>query len=907
MTGLVTWFKRSTLGAGLRARLMVLVLLAAVPALLLTFYTGLERMWAEAEQGKDEALRLARATAAWHESLVDATEHFLTSIAEVPAIRDGRAAACASAVRRVIGAQSVYTTIRVFDADGELVCSSVPAEPAWNAAGRSYFERARKTRLFVTGEFGESASAGSSSLVFAFPVLDDRGAVTRVITTTANLGWMTRLVRETRPTEGWTMTVIDDRGTILAGSPDPDRTVARRFPMWRGLSDVLERRGESTAEAVGEDGIVRLYAVRELGSSSTHSAHVIVGVRKHAVIAAEERLLLRNLAGIGGVALLAVIAVVIGGEVFILRQVRALVTATRRLSSGDFNARTGLPYGGGELGQLAWAFDLMAESLGIQQEEAARTEHSLRQSEQRFQLTVLATNDAIWDWDLIANTMWHSEGMSRLFGYASDQVGVESAWWFERIHADDRPGVLERLRRAFEGRDESWSAEYRRRRADGAFAHVLDRGHIVRDAYGEPVRMVGAVMDVTERKRAEEQLGQQHEALVRSEKLAAMGQLLAGVAHELNNPLAVVIGRAELLRQLLDGTALATHAEKVSESAERCGRIVRNFLALARRRTARRQPMRLNDVVREALELIAYRFRVDDIDIDLRLEDDLPELSGDPDQLHQMIVNLVTNAHHAMLGSMDRRLTIVTDSRRVPGHVVLVVADTGPGIAAEHRARIFEPFFTTKPVGQGTGLGLPLCQSIVEGHGGTIRVESAPGQGAAFVIELPVGVVPSADVSATPEPAPTVHGRRLLIVDDEPEVAALLRALFVRAGNDAVVARNGREALDLIDRGRFDAVLCDVKMPEMNGPALYQALRRVRPDLLARIAFITGDALSAETKAFLDESGVPYLTKPFTSEEVMRVLTRIVAAADTSGPVSWSSSTSDRLADRDPRLAGVDC
>ena len=243
----------------------------------------------------------------------------------------------------------------------------------------------------------------------------------------------------------------------------------------------------------------------------------------------------------------------------------------------------------------------------------------------------------------------------------------------------------------------------------------------------------------------EQKVQERTQQLLQTEKLATMGQLLAGVAHELNNPLSVVMGQTSLLQQAVGRGPAAERAEKIAKAAERCARIVKNFLALARQRPPERQRVTLNAVIQDAVELLGYHLRVDNVQVELGLAPDLPILWADPHQLHQVVVNLLSNAHHAMRASPPpRRLAIEARYDPVDERVVIAVADTGPGIPPEVQGRIFEPFFSTKPVGEGTGLGLPLCQGIVESHGGTLRVESRPGEGATFIIELPVTTLPEA-------------------------------------------------------------------------------------------------------------------------------------------------------------------
>jgi signal transduction histidine kinase/sensor domain CHASE-containing protein/ActR/RegA family two-component response regulator len=380
--------------------------------------------------------------------------------------------------------------------------------------------------------------------------------------------------------------------------------------------------------------------------------------------------------------------------------------------------------------------------------------------------------------------------------------------------------------------------------------------------------------EIAERRQAVEQLQRQQEALFQSEKLAAMGSLLASVAHELNNPLSVVTMQADLLSDEMTDQAEAERVRLISQSAERCVRIVQNFLAFARQTPPQRTEVDLNTVLEGAMELLTYTLRVDDIDIQLHLEDDLPSFWADPHQLHQVVVNLVTNAHQALRETVPpRQLTITTHSDPACARVYLEVVDTGPGIPLELQGRIFEPFFTTKPPGVGTGLGLPFCQGIIEAHGGSIRLESRPGQGARFVVELPAETTPARLSTPTvPDAQPIAEGKAILVVDDEPGITSALAYLLGREGHLVETASNGRLALEKLCERTYDLILCDLRMPELDGPGLYREVERTAPSLLQRMIFLTGDTLSSETRIFLEKAGVPCLSKPFRAADVRRAV-----------------------------------
>ena len=381
----------------------------------------------------------------------------------------------------------------------------------------------------------------------------------------------------------------------------------------------------------------------------------------------------------------------------------------------------------------------------------------------------------------------------------------------------------------------------------------------------------------TQNDRLEEEVRERTQRLLQTEKVATMGELLAGVAHELNNPLSVVTGRVGLLQsQLRDNPEVARQLDKVAEAADRCARIVRNFLALARQRPPERQEVHLNLVVDEALEMVGYALRTDGVEVTLELADDLPVLWADVHQLHQVLVNLITNGHHAMREKSELRvLTVKTASDPSRSRVSLSITDTGLGIPPAVRARIFEPFFTTKPAGQGTGLGLSLCQGIVEAHGGSIGVESEVGMGTVFTIQLPVTASEPPPEAKVPETVDSSVAKRILIVDDEPDVTDLLADILAVDGHRVDKAGNGAIALQKLREGTYDVILSDLRMPELDGPGLHDEVERLDGSLAQRFIFITGDTLNLETKSFLDRVGAPTVTKPFDLNQVRRAVHRI--------------------------------
>jgi two-component system NtrC family sensor kinase len=378
------------------------------------------------------------------------------------------------------------------------------------------------------------------------------------------------------------------------------------------------------------------------------------------------------------------------------------------------------------------------------------------------------------------------------------------------------------------------------------------------------------VRDVTEERLMQERL-------LQSEKMVSVGQLVSGVAHELNNPLTGIMGFAQLLLGREQDERTRQDVETILSEADRASKIVQNLLSFARRKRAEKEPADLNALLQRVLELRSYDLRVKNIDVELDLDPRLPETMVDTNQIQQVFLNLIINAEQAMLAAHERGILTVT-SRQEKDVVRLSLQDDGPGMTPETLRRIFDPFFTTKEVGEGTGLGLTISYGIIEDHGGRIWAESTPGKGTSFIIELPIvrGTGRRAPVEDEDE-APSVDAHAILVVDDEQSIQRLLGSILQMDGHLVDTARNGREALDYIAQRRYDVIITDIKMPDMNGRDLYQALLDLDQDLARRTIFITGDTVSPETRDFLQQVRNPCLAKPFRVREVRETISSILS------------------------------
>jgi PAS domain S-box-containing protein len=463
-----------------------------------------------------------------------------------------------------------------------------------------------------------------------------------------------------------------------------------------------------------------------------------------------------------------------------------------------------------------------------------------------------------------------------IFGYAGDEpeAGVRP---FDRDHFVDpqaRIALLERL--TTDGSVNDYLLRLRRADGNPVWVELTARADPTREDHA--VRIEALVRDVSERKKLDDETRDIYHQLLQAEKMAALGQTVSGVAHELNNPLATILSWAERLSQRATlEEPVRRGLETILSESERAARIVRNLLTFARKRQTTRAMVDVNQVVRETIALRAYEQRVTNITVIDALAAGLPQVFADGHQVQQVLLNLMINAEQAMLATNGRGTLVVRTWHDADQEsVILEINDDGPGIPEDLQPKIFDPFFTTKEVGKGTGLGLTVAYAIVQEHGGRIRLESRPNAGASFYVELPIsgGKLPPAPVTrrGLDKPGDAIAGASILVVEDEAKLASAVVDALRDAGYLVQHAADGEEALSKVKADAFDLVICDLKMPRMDGMEFYRMLSAAAPGLAKRVIFVTGDVAGTDAEKFLQESGCRWLAKPFRLGDLLRAV-----------------------------------
>ncbi len=540
-------------------------------------------------------------------------------------------------------------------------------------------------------------------------------------------------------------------------------------------------------------------------------------------------------------------------------------------SSGDwlwFNDRS---IGRQEIGE-----EVIIEGISTDITERKHAEEALERSEERYRTILEGMDDSYYEVDLAGNFTFVNDSLCHRLGHCREElIGMNYRNYTPAEASDDTFKTFNRVYRTGKPVKGVPSVAIAR---NGSLIFTERSVFPLHNEEGKIIGFRGISRDVTEKRMAEENRRQLEQKTQISSRLASVGEMAAGVAHEINNPLTAVTGYAQLLAERDDLPAdIRSDLAAINDGARRVAGIVQRLLAFSRQTKPEQKYVDINDLIESTLILRAYHLRVNNIKVVTRLYPGLLETVVDPGQIQQVILNLIVNAETEMkLAHGKGKLTITT--KKSHNTISLSIKDNGPGIKPEVMDKIFNPFFTTREVGQGTGLGLSLCYGIIAEHKGKIYAESKPGKGVTFIVELPVVEEFTSPEQAKMqfEPEKAIKGR-ILVVDDEQTVRDVVKRVLTKEGHKIETADDADEALKKIERKKYNLILVDIKMPGMNGVELFKRIRKIDKSLAVKVVFITGDIMSADTEKFLSETKVSHISKPFNAGQLKLEINRALS------------------------------
>jgi PAS domain S-box-containing protein len=502
--------------------------------------------------------------------------------------------------------------------------------------------------------------------------------------------------------------------------------------------------------------------------------------------------------------------------------------------------------------------------------ERKKAEEELQASESKYRLIADNSTDVIWTMSLDGKFSYVSPSVLQLLGFTPGEVMQQN---IEQVIC---PAFIPLIKHNLETAlntmepEELVNGRYfeiEQPRKDGSTVWAEVNVRVLYDN-GRPIGFLGVSRNITERKKAEKEKQKLEEKAQVASRLAAVGEMAAGIAHEINNPLTGVLGFSQMILERENVPEdIKENLKLIVDSSQRVADIVKRLLTFARQAKPVKTVANLNELIDNTLKLREYVLKTNNINVVTRFDPELPLSVVDPGQMQQVFLNLIVNAEQAMKKAHGNGTLTIT-SKKEENNIRISFQDDGPGITEENLGHLFEPFFTTKVVGEGTGLGLSLSRSIVLEHDGKMTVESEFGHGATFIVEVPIiEVLPSEVEAATPsvkaQPEAMKPGK-ILVIDDEPGVRALLGKILTQSGHSVDTTDDARAAMDKLDAGvTYDVILTDVRMPGMSGIELYSYILEKTPAMKNRIIFITGDVMGADIKTFLAQNNLPYLAKPF--------------------------------------------
>ncbi len=852
----------------IRTSLVTLVLMAVLPALGIIVFAGFQVRKEDVKEAKTNILRTVENLGYFQESVTAGSRQMLMTLAQLPEVQNYDIPACNHLFNDILRRSPFQNTIVAALPDGRAFAAGTAALMPFSVADRKYFQKTLERREFTAGEYVVAKSTAVPVFTFAYPVSGPDGQLRGVVITGCNLDIYERFLQESHLPEGSVVGIEDRNGIRLCRFPQLTgvNTEAVGKPLdtkvWGHVSGA-PRRG--TYVETGVDGIRRIYGFIQLRleQSDPPYLYIRVGVpEKSAFFRARQHLHL-SLFLLGIATVLAMAAAWFVGNLTITNRIRHLVDFSRQVGAGNFEVRSGLsPMKGGEIGMLAEAVDDMAANLQNREMERQRAEEAIRQLDHKNRMILETSQEGIIGLDIQGNVVFINPSAAVMTGF--DPVDIIGQGLHQKIHHSRSDGaayshdvcpIHETLTRGVTSRirDEVFW------RKDGAhFPAVYSCAPIIENGV-----ISGAVItfrDITERRQIEAAKARFEHQLYQSQKMESIGTLAGGIVHDFNNILTAILGYTQLAALDVNNVRIIEKSlHQIQGAGQRARELVQQILAFSRQAEQKRCPVQVMLIVKDALNLVKVAIP-STVEIKTNIQSD-SVVKADPTQIHQVIMNLFTNAVHVMrekggileVGIYDVHFqTSLPHPDLSPGHYVKIsVSDTGCGIAPENLQRIFDPFFTTKAPGEGTGLGLSVAHGIVKKHQGAITVYSELGKGSAFHIYLPC--INEKAVIASESDTDAVKGNEtILLVDDETIVIELVQEFLKNLGYQVLARNSSVEALKDFEShpDKFDLVITDKTMPHLTGLELSRQLMGIRPDI--PIILCTGFSDAAVVQAAQD-------------------------------------------------------
>jgi two-component system cell cycle sensor histidine kinase/response regulator CckA len=847
----------------LRLQLLAVVAIAFFPIALLVIRLAGDERNATTLRERDAALRLIDVALAEHRDLTRAGIELLRHLPGMSDIASGDAETCSRALRELLGTYASFTNAARITPDLRVDCSATLTGSLLDVSTSPAIALSASSGSPVHGWI-RSSTTGEPQSTIVEPVHDADGKVRYYLAIEAELNWFAHLALAIPREPGAMAAIVDSTGFIIAREPDVEN-YAGAFHQPNETFRQMLGRDSGFVEGVGLDNVERYYAFRQLPSDNSSPVLLTVGLPTSVLYADANRHLQTYLGLLALMLGLTLIMAWIAADLFVIRDVKALLGATERLADGDLSSRAPTPQSRGELSDLAQRFNDLARRL----EERRR----------EFVLLGDSSPDGIVRVTRELEVEWANAALRARLGASADDI--------TGCQLDELPlepalvaAVTQQVMEVF--------ATGRRRESEhfvsvgGNDTWIDLRVTPERNATGEVTHAMVIARDVTARRQLASHLAQ-------AERLDSIGKLAGHIAHDFNNLLTAIIGNAEIaLRQLEPTDRAAADVEKIMDVSRRASSLTRQLLSFARRQSTTTRVVDVRRFIEEATALLK-RLVGDQVKLEFQLDESTPNVRFDPTQLEQVLVNLAANARDAM--PSGGTLTIATSHRaitesdenldgKVPGdYLMLTVSDTGVGMSAEVRQRIFEPFFSTKHSKGGTGLGLAVTYGALRQHGGTIEVESSEQHGATFRIFIPA--TPTApEKQPAPEWAPEApRGREtILLAEDQDDVRSTLARLLRSHGYTVIDTSDGAEALSRIERGDmppFQLVITDLVMPRIGGEALVASLRPTYPDV--PVLVISGfDQQGSLRRMYERGHATAFLEKPFEGQPLLKLVRELL-------------------------------